>query len=257
MKTGVINKNAVDPKSVVIEKLQGETPLEALEKYRVSASIPKDIPMTYAGRLDPMASGKLLILIGDECKNKDKYLGLDKEYEVEIVFGIMTDTYDALGIPVEIPQRSNLRGPTSDFSKYIGKFTQEYPPYSSKTIGGKQLHTLARANELPDEMPTKKVEIYSIEDLGDSLISGDRLLERVLNNVSKIKGDFRQEEIITRWKTLLDSNTTFSAMKLRVQCSSGTYMRSLAYRIGNDLGVGAFALSIKRTALIGLETLNK
>ena len=45
-----------------------------------------------------MASGKLLILIGDECKNQKKYFGLDKEYEFEVLFGVESDTGDVLGL---------------------------------------------------------------------------------------------------------------------------------------------------------------
>lgn len=71
----------------VIYKNIGETPLEALERFRADHVEYKNEPMTYAGRLDPMASGKLIILIGEECKNKDEYLKLDKEYEVDILLG--------------------------------------------------------------------------------------------------------------------------------------------------------------------------
>ena len=86
-------------KAVFVNKQPGETPLEALARYRATRpDLVATTPMTYAGRLDPMASGTLLVLVGDECKNKDAYLGLDKEYEIEVLFGISTDTQDALGI---------------------------------------------------------------------------------------------------------------------------------------------------------------
>ncbi len=83
--------------SVILNKKEGETPLQALERLRSSNSKYKDAKMTYAGRLDPMASGLLIILIGDEVKNKEKYLKLNKEYEFEVLFGFATDTYDILG----------------------------------------------------------------------------------------------------------------------------------------------------------------
>ncbi|KKR79021.1 MAG: tRNA pseudouridine synthase B [Candidatus Nomurabacteria bacterium GW2011_GWA2_40_9] len=86
------NKNII-----LLNKKEGETPLSALSLFRDKHKIYKDIPMTYAGRLDPMASGLLIILAGEECKNKEKYLNLDKEYEFEILFGFQTDTYDILG----------------------------------------------------------------------------------------------------------------------------------------------------------------
>lgn len=252
---------------VSITKKVGETPLEALERYRAEQvslghTELKNVPMTYAGRLDPMAEGVLLILAGDECKNKEKYLGLDKEYEVEVVFGIETDTYDALGLAKvgkaaeksaeDMSVSKKLSQAKVFFKPYIWKFRQEYPAYSSKTVEGKQLHELARAGELPDEMPTKEVEIYSVEEVGKiQNISGVELLNIISKNISLVKGDFRQEKIIKRWQEVLkDSNADFFVLKIRVNCSSGTYMRSLAHRIGRDLGTGAFALSIKRTKII-------
>ena len=103
-------------KRVIIYKKVGETPLEALENFRTKRLDEghveyRNIPMTYAGRLDPMAEGDLLILIGEECKKKDAYLGLDKEYEVEVLFGIETDTHDVLGIPKVCRQISNIQYP--------------------------------------------------------------------------------------------------------------------------------------------------
>jgi len=259
-----------DRKYQVINKELGETPLEALERFRAEHKELAGVPMTYAGRLDPLAEGELIILIGEECKNKEKYLGLDKEYEVEILLGISTDTHDALGLVdmifKENRNHSDSRWPTAlnlsdygspftnlDFNKYIGKFSQPYPAYSSKTVGGVQLHELSRKNELPDELPVKEVEIYEIEILGQEKISATDLKQRVINNVSLVKGDFRQKEIVAKWNEVFEGlnndKQTFPVIKIRVKCSSGTYMRSLADRIGKDVGCGAFALGIKRTEI--------
>jgi len=260
-------------KMIYISKQVGETPLEALERWRSTRKDLAGVSMTYAGRLDPMAHGTLLILIGEECKNKEKYLGLDKEYEVEIVFGASTDTFDALGLaslgistmtpPVVYETSKSLSDAVSNSSsfiykgwedRYIGKFEQRYPAYSSKTVGGKQLHELARIDQLPDiqEIPTKDVEIYSIEVINDvHKINAIELEKVILDKISLVKGDFRQDEIIKRWKEVLsDKQLEFNVLKTKVICSSGTYMRSLADRIGNDFGTGAFALSIKRTRII-------
>jgi len=252
----------------VINKKIGETPLEALESFRLEQSIKynnssssdliqwKTIPMTYAGRLDPMAEGELIILIGDECKNKEKYLGLDKEYEVEILFGVSTDTHDILGLVDAVVEKSALEQlvaklQTIDLSKYAGKFTQPYPAYSSKTINGKQLHELARAGELPEEIPQKKVEIYSISVKNKvQKITAQKLQSRILKTIDMVKGDFRQDKIKAKWsQTLMDQNQVFQVVSIKVKCSSGTYMRSLAHKIGQDYGCGALALSIKRTKI--------
>jgi tRNA U55 pseudouridine synthase TruB len=83
----------------LIEKNVGVTPLQAIETFRKEKPELKDLPLTYAGRLDPMAGGKLLVLIGDECKRREKYDGLDKEYEFEVLLGFASDSGDVLGLP--------------------------------------------------------------------------------------------------------------------------------------------------------------
>lgn len=244
-------------KSAIIHKNLGETPLLALERFRAENNYEQNVPMTYAGRLDPMAEGELLILIGDECKNKEIYLGLDKEYEIEVLFGMTTDTQDILGLINTDPKISSdplnkkiLR--EFDETKYVVKFVQEYPIYSSKTIGGKQMHELARKGELPesDEIPSKQVEIYTIENWGYQYVYKEELEDRILNNIDLVKGDFRQDEIKKRWvEYFADPNVDekFNILRLKVKCSSGTYMRKLAEKIGDDKGMGAIAFSINRT----------
>lgn len=81
----------------VLEKTVGETPLSCAERWRSAAGVAASVPLAYAGRLDPMASGKLLILIGDECKNQTNYHGLDKAYDFSVLLGIGSDTHDVLG----------------------------------------------------------------------------------------------------------------------------------------------------------------
>ncbi len=255
----------------IIYKQIGETPLEVLERFRrlqtesatdmESKKKWQEIPMTYAGRLDPLAEGELLILVGDECKHKEKYTNLDKEYEVEIVFGVETDTYDALGIASKAVDSLKDSAHSDavealeklDVGTYAGTFQQEYPPYSSRTVDGVALHELARSDKLPEEMPTKEVTIYEIEELRRERISGLELEARILDKVDLVNGDFRQEEIRRRWNAVLDDGITggelFDIVTIRVKCSSGTYMRSLAYRMGKDVGMGAIALGIKRTRI--------
>lgn len=239
------------PSFVKINKEVGQTPLQALERFRLTRSDLDGLPMTYAGRLDPMASGELLILIGEECKNKERYLGLDKEYEVEIVFGISTDTYDALGLITSIAAADRSAGKISDLIKEFcnscpTSFDQDYPPYSSKTVKGEQLHALARRGELPEELPNKRVTIYSCEAVSSSKISAGDLSIRIKDGISRVEGDFRQDEILREWSKM-PATGSYPLVKVRVQCSGGTYMRSLAHRFGQKSGLGAFALSIKRT----------
>ena len=67
------NYSAMGEKYITLEKAVGETPLSCAEAYRSAHPELEGTPMAYAGRLDPMASGRLLILLGDECKNQANY----------------------------------------------------------------------------------------------------------------------------------------------------------------------------------------
>src|SRR5687767_12670821 len=81
-----------------IYKPIGLTPLQLIKLLKKSKEGYKNIKMSFAGRLDPLAHGVMLLLLGEENKNRDKYLSLDKTYEFKVLFGVETDTFDFLGI---------------------------------------------------------------------------------------------------------------------------------------------------------------
>lgn len=239
-------------KLLLIQKYIGETPLEALERSRAEYSIPKEVPMTYAGRLDPMAEGLLLVLLGDECKKKDEYLGLSKEYEVLILLGFETDTGDLLGLIQNHAETSEIQKDNLEeiLKEMPGKFLQEYPAFSSKTVNGTPLFELAKEGNLPEEFPAKEVEIHSIDLLNTSSITTPELLDYLNENIGKVKGDFRQDEILESWREALQSKTlSFPLLKIRVKASSGTYMRLLAQKIGDKLNTKGLAFSINRLSI--------
>lgn len=218
--------------------------------------------MTYAGRLDPMASGKLLILIGDECKKRKKYDGLDKEYEFEILFGFKTDTGDVLGvaemdedrIPIDLKELDVIA------QSLIGKKTFEYPAYSSKTVSGKPLFQYAaQANLAELELPKTEIKIYKLEFLGLRKILGRELLEGIKNKISKldpgpktdqIGNGFRKKEILEKWATFKNlEEQRFTIATFKIIVSSGSYIRSIAPHIASELGQYGLAYSIHRTKI--------
>jgi tRNA U55 pseudouridine synthase TruB len=69
---------------IILNKPIGETPLEIINYYKRLHPEYRYLPMTYAGRLDPLAEGVLLLLAGEECLKKDEYLSLSKEYELTL-----------------------------------------------------------------------------------------------------------------------------------------------------------------------------
>ncbi len=235
---------------VILFKKLGQTPLEAILAYKIENGETR--PMTYAGRLDPMAEGLLICLVGEECKNKDKYTGLDKEYEFEILVGFATDTHDILGLITEAEPQ--CRAIFSDLDKIIGRLIgvqdQVYPAYSSKTVDGKQLHTLARKGLITEEsLPSRKIEIFSIEKLEERTISKAGLQNEIQKRIELVKGDFRQKEILDKWDSSLatSTQTDFQILKLKMHCSSGTYVRALVRDISKQIAVPMCVFSIKRT----------
>ncbi|MEX0877550.1 MAG: hypothetical protein WDZ40_01645 [Candidatus Spechtbacterales bacterium] len=299
-----------------IYKPAGMTPLEAVKLFREEHPKYDGLKMTYAGRLDPLAEGVLLVLVGDELKQQEKYWDLDKEYEADILFGVSTDTYDVLGIPAAETKKSSSQVPRSDFSRastelsrmsentplrsrrktpngdqaqlqsrsssersrqtlftlleeFKGEYTFSFPPYSSRRVKGKPLFWWARNGRLDEiEIPKKTVQIYKIELVENSSIKKSVLVKQITEKVDSVRGDFRQEEIKNAWKELLENSNTddFSVIKIKVACSSGTYIRSIAHDVGEKLGtglptaqstaqIGAVLLSLKRTR-VGEHTVN-
>jgi tRNA pseudouridine55 synthase len=230
----------------IIWKQLGETPLEALERTRIEVRIASDVPMTYAGRLDPAAEGLLVILTGEECKKKEDYTNLPKTYMAEILVGVSTDSYDLLGIPTYVGEAKDILKKTQDyFENHLGIQTQKYPPYSSKTVDGVQLHEHARAGT-EVELPEHDVSLQAFEDLSLEEVESSDILMRVGELTAGVTGDFRQKEIVEAWADLaLPEKLPLLLVTLEV--SSGFYIRQLAQDLGKALGTGACLYSLVRT----------
>jgi len=234
---------------IVVYKPMGITPLQAIEELKNLRSKYREQKISYAGRLDPMAEGVLILLIGDENKKRKEYEGLKKVYEAEIVIGISTDTFDALGMI----QRVNLERSHHDvktvLNEMIGEQDQFYPPFSSKTVNARPLYWWARENRLSEiDLPSKKIVIDEIKIIKEENIIIKDLVRKILEKISKVQGDFRQEEIKKAWLDFEQKHPDDQTkmVGVRISCSSGTYVRGIASVLGETLGVGAFAYSIKR-----------
>jgi len=238
-------------KIITLNKKEGETPLEALENFRHTNKAYKNSKMTYAGRLDPMASGVLLVLADEETKDKDKYLGLNKEYEFEILFGFSTDTYDILG---KVVKSKNLKIKKEELEKIIqkelknfkGKLIQKYPIYSSKTVSGKQLFQYAREGE-EVEIPEREINIKKVNLIKIKKLKGHLLKEKINKRIDRVNGDFRQKEINKIWAQSIDEKEDYFIAGFNIKCGSGTYVRGVANSLGENIGTPALAWTIKRT----------
>lgn len=161
----------------------------------------------HSGTLDPLAHGVMQVAVGSATRLLE-YLDSDKTYIADIKFGYVTDTLDAEGEKEFIALPSfDKKTLEETLAKFVGNISQIPPKYSAIKIGGKKLCDLVRANkEIPDIKP-RLISIYKIE--------------------------------------LLNFNGTDEA-KILVECSSGTYIRSLVRDIGEKLNCGAYMSDLIR-----------
>ncbi|MFO0971000.1 MAG: tRNA pseudouridine(55) synthase TruB [Candidatus Saccharimonadales bacterium] len=211
-----------------------------------STQKPKKIKVGHAGTLDPFATGLLIILVGDACKDASSYLKLDKTYEFTAKLGEVSSTGDPegeileygiwnmenggsddsvipdlIGNPVESPeqrelsslQKSLINNPTPEevqqaLRQFTGEITQTPPAYSAIKINGKRAYKLAREGK-SFEIPSRKVTISRLQ-----LVSYE-----------------------------------YPYLKCICDVSSGTYIRSLVEDIGKTLKTGAYCTELRRTRI--------
>ena len=131
----------------------------------------------------------------------------------------------------------------------MGTFTQKYPNFSSKTVGGKQLFQLTRDDELPEDVPGHEVTIYSLSKTGERNILKKDLEAEIARRINLVHGDFRQKDILVRWQEVFENskNESFQIISCTLSCSSGTYVRQLVADIGKRIGIPLVTHSISRT----------
>lgn len=221
-------------KLLKIYKPVGLTPLQALDQLRLKQPEYAKEKLTYAGRLDPLAEGVILVAVGEEVHKKERYTKLDKTYEFELLYGFSTDTHDVMGLVTDVGEARPVGSVPVDL--LVGPWQQEYPKYSSPKIAGKKTFS-------------KNVEIYSADVLDFYYISGRELLKMIISRISRVRGDFRQTDIINAWQNILSqrADILFTIVKGQMKVSSGTYIRAIAHELGRRAGCPALAFSIKRT----------
>lgn len=162
----------------------------------------------HLGTLDPSASGVLSIAVGKATKFFDYFLNKDKEYVALAKFGVLTNTLDSDG---EILKSEDVQVSLEDIKKVLpslcGKIDQIPPIFSSKNVNGERAYDLARQGKQVVLEP-KKVQIYSIK--------AEKLTQ---NNLFRIK----------------------------IHCSSGTYVRSIIRDVAEKMGTVATTVCIIRT----------
>ena len=230
------------------------TSYQCVEKFRRDMGLSSGIKLGYAGRLDPMAEGLFLILEGEDNKRQDIFFTLDKEYEVEIILGIQTDSFDILGLPVSAPLADifllNESLLNSNLQHFVGIIDQKVPPYAAVRVDGKPLFWWAKQGRLNEIiLPRYKRAIYSIDLLNKDRVGRDLLHDQIVSSVEGVDGHFRQKELVSAWRQYFKDcrANEFMSIRLRIACSSGTFIRQLVDDLGVRLGCGAMVYQLLRT----------
>ncbi|KXK10697.1 MAG: tRNA pseudouridine synthase B [Microgenomates bacterium OLB23] len=242
-----------------IYKREGITPLQAVIEFKTQYPHFANEKISYAGRLDPMADGVLLLLIGEANKERNQFLFLQKSYTVEVLFGIYTDSYDVLGVPQNVRNtRIEKKQLQECLAQFVGTIHQKFPPYSSKPVRGKPLYYWAREGKLHEvNIPVKERYIDAIQLLSVKQVAGKGIVDQVIKRILQVQGNFRQSVIINAWtkqKHVIEASE-FTLASIKVIGSSGLYMRQLCVDVGEKLRVPALAYHITRTH-VGEYTLN-
>lgn len=161
----------------------------------------------HAGTLDPMATGLLVLLVGNATKVSQYITNQNKTYQGELVLGIETDSYDTEG---DIVSRKEVTCSNEEifhaFESFRGEQYQLPPMFSAKKVNGQPLYKLARKGEVVEREP-RKITIFDIK----------------VENIELPK------------------------VRFEVACTKGTYIRTLAHDIGQQLGCGAYLSGLCRT----------
>jgi tRNA pseudouridine(55) synthase len=173
-----------------------------------------------------------------------------KDAPIKEGFKRSSDLLASLGQTILNPSLLSASRIDDILKHFTGRIKQKYPTYSSRTVKGVPLFKWARDGKLDGiEIPTHDVFVESIDLVKEDFITGGELLEKIKNDISQVKGDFRQREIVRLWEENLENKKeeNYKTITIKVACGSGVYVRALASDMGEALGTKALALNIKRT----------
>jgi tRNA pseudouridine55 synthase len=174
----------------------------------------------HTGTLDPFATGVLVVLVGRATRLAQFLSGVEKEYDAIIRLGYATDTGDRTGNPISDAKQTLGSWSETEIDAALGSLRgdidQVPPMYSAKKQGGRKLYELARRGEEVEREPVRVC----------------------IHEFTPLKPD---GQLI---KDNLDGTFDF---RVRVVCSSGTYVRTLAEDFGKRLGIGAHLAELRRT----------
>lgn len=233
---------------------------QCMERIKKELIISSRVPVTYAGRLDPMADGLVIFLVGEMRFYKDKFLKLSKTYQVSFFLGFNTDTYDILGIA---EKQKTIAGCDFDTVKNVSEALypidvpkeQKFPQFSSRKFNGKPLFVFAKNNTSIPQI-SHDVTLYDLDNFSSQQIHRDVLFQKIIQDIDLVVGDFRQESCKQSWCEAQNQFPKYlNLYSLDLSVSSGFYVRSWVHELGRETGCGAVTFSITRS-IIGVFTMS-
>jgi tRNA pseudouridine55 synthase len=197
---------------LVIDKPAGITSRDAVD--RAQRWWPHGTRIGHTGTLDPLATGVLVLCLGNATRLTEYVQRMPKTYRAGIVLGARSDTDDADGNitpspPFAPPTQSKVRDAAKTL---LGAIEQVPPAFSAAKIAGRRAYNLARRGQ-PVELAARTVDVYAIE--------------------------------LLRYE--------FPLLEIEVRCGKGTYVRALARDLGERLGSGGYIQSLRRTRVGGFD----
>ncbi len=203
--------------------------------------------MVYAGRLDPMAGGVLLVLTGADRFALPEHLTHDKEYVAGVLFGVRSDTFDALG-RVSAGGSPDIACCVSSLRDLAGTHTLPIPVWSAYKVRGRPLHAWARENRLEEiTIPTRAMGVTAVREVEAQELRPSILLDDLRTRILRVRGPFRQSDAIADWEQICEVDRPLVLATATLTVTSGTYIRALANDAGVQLGCGALLFSLTRT----------
>lgn len=204
---------------------------------------------THTGTLDPIASGVVVVLTGEDRYRKQELAATKKEYVATVLFGISTDTHDILGKITETKSSSETSC-QAILQKYtVSKpvtFSQRVPDFSARRLLGKSSFDFARKKA---SIPAKYEPVTVYAQTWHSLLNptNQEILAQVQTTLGKVEGDFRQAECSALWnQTLQDNSLRLYTAQLSCSTSKRTFIRGIVRDLAYETQVPACILSLTR-----------
>ena len=209
---------------LLVDKETGMTSHDVVAKARRLLGIKS---IGHAGTLDPMASGLLLLLVGEATKISDYLLTGDKGYEVSVRLGVRTDSMDMTGVVLEERSVSDLSEERirSVALSVTGTVELAVPMHSAVKVNGKKLYESAHKGEIPAEIPIRPMSFYGVEWVGMTTAAAGEFTD--------VNGGVRH----------LAAAPEFT---IRLCCSKGSFIRAWANHVGQLLGCGGTVTVLRR-----------